>query len=236
MVTVIAHRGASAHAPENTLPALELALAQGADVLEVDVRLTADGVPLLLHDETLARTAGEDRAIAAVTRDGLASLPDAVRPPLLEDALEQLGGRTRFLLDLKDPRAELVEAVVACVRRARIAEDVRIQAFGRPGLRLVRRAHPTIALAQLYPMLMPSALVRRDLARAERLVSAIGPHAESVDAALVQAAHRRGLRVQPWTVNDPAAMDRLVSLGVDGLITDAPDLAVAATRRVALAA
>jgi glycerophosphoryl diester phosphodiesterase len=236
MVTVIAHRGASAYALENTAPALELALEQGADVLEVDIRLTADGVPVLLHDETLRRTTGDERPIAAVTRDELARLPDPVRPLLLEDAFEHLGGRARFLLDLKDPRTELVDAVVACVRRARVAEDVRIQAFGRPGLRLVRRAHPTIALAQLYPALMPSAFVRRDLGRAERLVAAIGPHGDTVDAALVQAAHRRGLRVQPWTVNDPAEMDRLVALGVDGLITDAPDLALAATRVPALVA
>ena len=236
MVTIIAHRGASAHAPENTAAALELAIEQGAHVLEIDVRLTSDGVPVLLHDETLLRTAGDERAVATLRAAELDGFPDAVRPMRLDEALARFGHRSRMLLDLKDPRPALVTATVDCVRRCRAAERVQIQAFGRPGLRLVRRADPALDLAQLYPGLMTSAMIRRDLSRAARLATAIGPEAGSVDLALVEAAHRHGLRVQPWTVNDPFAMDRLVALGVDGLITDTPDLAALATRPLALAA
>jgi len=236
MVTVIAHRGASAHAPENSAAALDLALEQGADVLEIDVRLTADGVPVLVHDETLLRTAGDERAVASLRAAELEALPDAVRPMRLDEALARYGRRTRLLLDLKDPRPALVTAVVDCVRRCRAERRVQLQAFGRSGLRLVRLADPSLELAQLYPALMPSALIRRDLSRAATLASAIGPEAGSVDAALVHAAHRRGLRVQPWTVNDAAEMERLVALGVDGLITDTPDLAARAARPLELAA
>lgn len=234
MVTVIAHRGASAHAPENAVPALDLALEQGADVLEVDVRLTADGVPVLLHDETLLRTAGDPRPVATLRAAELDALPAGLRPLRLDETLVRYGHRTRLLLDLKDPRRGLAEAVVDCVHRCRVTRRVQVQAFGRPGLRLVREADLSLELAQLYPVLMTSRMIRRDLSRVAAVAGAIGPEAGSVDAALVAAAHRHGLRVQPYTVNHPGEIERLLALGVDGLITDVPDRVAAARRPVEL--
>ena len=224
MPDVIAHRGASAYEPEHTFAAYDAALRMGADVLEVDVRLTADGVPVVLHDATLARTTGDPRAISTVTARQIDALETEARPLRLADVLERYEDGTRYLLDLKEPRGEVASAVIEAVLGAGLFRRVQIQAFSRRGLRRVRAAHGLVSIAQLYVPRFPAAAIRRDLGRVERLADSIGPHAAGVDAALVAAAHRRGLRVQPYTVNDRAEIAWLSALGVDAIITDAPDL------------
>ena len=227
-VRVIAHRGASADAPENTFAAFDLALAMGADVLEFDVRLTADCEPVLVHDETLLRTHGDPRPIAEVTLHDLRQLDGALS---LADVFARYGDGTRYLIDFKCPDGVVERRSWETVVEHGVERAVEIQAFCRHGLRRARRLDMAVSLSRLYPAFAPSAAIRRGLPRVARFANAIGPEASSVDAALVSAAHRHGLRVQPWTVNDPAEMDRLLALGVDGLITDVPDRAVAASGR-----
>jgi glycerophosphoryl diester phosphodiesterase len=222
-VVVIAHRGASAHAPEHTFASYDLALELGADVLELDLRLTADGVPVVVHDRTLERTADDPRRVAEVRLAELRRLDPAVRPLSLEQVLARYGDSTRYLLDLKEPSAPVEALVAESVARHRLGARVQVQTFSRPGLRRARRCDPGGSLAQLYPPLTTSARVRWDLVRVAAFAAAIGPHSAAVDAALVQAAHARGLRVQPYTVNDPVEIERLLALGVDALITDAPE-------------
>lgn len=227
-ITVIAHRGASAQAPELSIEAFDLALAQDADVLEVDVRLTSDGEPVLFHDETLLRLLGDRRPVAAVSFSELLDLDgQALR---LDDVLARYGADTRYLIDLKCPGAVVEHAVWRAVEAHGLEDAVTIQAFCPYGLRRVRRLDAGVRLAQLYEAGVTSETIRRRLPRLARFAHAIGPAAEAVDAALVHAAHRHGLRVQPWTVNDPAEMEGLLALGVDGLITDVPDIARAALR------
>jgi glycerophosphoryl diester phosphodiesterase len=227
-IRVIAHRGASARAPEHTFAAFDLALAMGADVLEFDVRLTADRAPVLVHDETLLRTHGDPRAIADMTLHELRQLDGALS---LGDVFARYGGDTRYLIDFKCPDGIVERRSWETVVEHGVQGAVEIQTFCRYGLRRARRLDVAVPLSRLYPAFAPSAAIRRGLPRVARFANAIGPEASSVDAALVQAAHRHGLRVQPWTVNDPAEMDRLLALGVDGLITDVPDRAVAARAR-----
>ena len=102
---VITHRGASGYAAENTFAAHDLALEQGADVLELDVRATADGALAVLHDSTLARTAGDARAIGQLNVADLQTIPSAVRPPLLDEVLARYGSGATYLIDLKWSRA-----------------------------------------------------------------------------------------------------------------------------------
>lgn len=221
--TIIAHRGASAYAAEHTFAAYDLALAQGADVLELDVRLTADGTAVVLHDATLERTACDRRSIAALSRVDLMAIAPEVRPLGLGEVLDRYGEGARYLLDLKAPSEELARVVIGEVVATGLLRNVEIQAFSRRGLRRVRSAHGLVSLAQLYVPHCPAALIRRDLARAAGVAQAIGPEAGCVDASLVAAAHDRGLRVQPYTVNEPARIGELLAMGVDGVITDAPD-------------
>src|SRR3954447_9071914 len=105
-VDVVAHRGASAYAAENSFAAFDLALAQGADVLELDVRAAADDQLVLVHDPTLERIAGDPRAVAALTRAALEGLDAVMRPASFGEFLDRYSATARLLIDLKDPSPE----------------------------------------------------------------------------------------------------------------------------------
>ncbi len=239
---VIAHRGASAHAQEHTLHAYDLALDMGADVLELDIRATADGTPVVLHDPTLARTAGDPRPVARVTDRELARLGPALRPLALEAVFARYGTRTRYLVEIKDVEPAGEEAVVAVIARHGLGDHVTIQSFGPAILRRIRRMDPALPLAPLFTPWTTPGHIRRRLDRMAAFACGISPCATSVDASLVAAAHARWLSVRVYTVNDEPTMRRLLALGVDGIITDAPGrlgavmAAAAAELPVALAA
>lgn len=220
---VIAHRGASAHAPEHTLQAYDLALDMGADVLELDIRATADGTPVVLHDPTLARTAGDPRPVVRVSDVALGRLDPAVRPLSLEAVFARYGCRTRYLVEIKHLDAAGEEAVVGLIARHGLGDRVTIQSFRRTILRGVRSLDPSLPLAPLFTPWTTSAYIRRRLDRMASFACAISPCATSVDAPLVLAARARGLSVSVYTVNDELEMRRLLELGVDGIITDVPD-------------
>jgi glycerophosphoryl diester phosphodiesterase len=220
-VEVIAHRGASAYQPEHTFAAYELALAQGADTLELDVRPAADGTLLLVHDRTLLRTAGDPRRVADLDAVALTRLSAGVRPLRLDAALRRYGGRCRLLVELKEPGpAWELEATAAIARHG--ASRVVVQSFAPAALERLRRAVPELAVAPLYAR---GRLRRADLDAAARYAAGIGVEHRDVDADLVAAAHGRGLALRAWTVDEPAEMRRLVGAGVDGLITNVPDVA-----------
>ena len=221
----IAHRGASAYAPEHTFSAYDMALAQGADVLELDVRLTADGVPVVIHDRTLWRTALVRWPVGTTTLRGLEQLDPLIRPLRLDEVFDRYGRATRYLIDLKAPRVPLERQVLAEALRSGLEAQIQIQSFNRSAIGRVRQICPTVSTAQLYPRCLARRVVLQDIGATRPLVDTIGPHASCVDLALVRAAHAAGLRVQPYTVNDSREMRRLLDLGVDGIITDRPDLA-----------
>ena len=222
---VIAHRGASALAPEHTYDAYDLAVAQGADVLELDIRPTLDRQLLVIHDQTLARTAGDVRSVAALTRADIERLPAAVRPLTLAAVLERYGGTIRLLLELKDPAPHWEGLVVDAVERHGIADRVALQAFGVPALRRLRLRAPGLHLSSLH-WRRPSS---RTLDAVSRCATSVGVAHHAADPGLVAAAHARGLAVSAWTVNSRATIDRVLAAGVDALITDVPDVAIAAS-------
>ena len=225
MPEIVAHRGASAYAPENTLAAYDLAVSQGVNTIELDVRTTADGDLVLVHDATLLRTAGDSREVRYVDRRGLRRLDPARRPPSIEDVLSRYPARIRFLVDVKDPDPYWELRVVEALERHNLRGRVTVQSFDLAGLARLHAAAPWLPLAALFR--------RRDAPLAQlddvaRFAQGIGPWHGAVDAGLVAAAHARGLAVRPWTVDDPTEVARLVALGVDGVITNAPDVARAA--------
>lgn len=225
MLEIVAHRGASAYAPENTLAAYDLAVAQGADTIELDVRTTADGDLVLVHDVSLLRTAGDSTEVRYLDRRRMRRLEDWLRPPSIEDVLSRYPPNVRFLVDVKDPDPYWELRVVGALERHGLRGRVLVQSFDLAGLSRLHAAAPWLPLAALFR--------RRDTPRERldevaRFAQGIGPWHGSVDAELVEAAHARGLAVRPWTVDDPAEVARLVALGVDGVITNAPDVARAA--------
>lgn len=194
-------------------------------MLELDVRLTADGVPVVIHDATLLRTVGDPRPVGGVTSSELDALASPRKPLRLTDVLGGFDAPTRFLVELKNPDHRLEAVVHEALTKSRVLDRVQMQTFSRFGLRRMRRRDRSMSLVQLYPPLPWSRPILADLRRLGRFAQAIAPAASNVDVAMVAAAHANGMAVQPYTVNEPAEMDRLLALGVDGIITDVPGLA-----------
>lgn len=223
---VIAHRGASAYEAEHSAAAQRLALEQGADVLEVDVRVTADGGLVVHHDPTLLRMAGDPRPVASLTARDLDDLPAAVRPQRLEAVLERHGRSARWLVDLKDPDPSWEGRVPELLERHGLAEHAVVQSFDRRALQRLHAATPWLEVAPLYRRYRLRR-VRFELDAVAGFATGIGVWHASLDRALVLRAHARGLAVRAWTANEPAEVARLLDLGVDGVITDRPDVAAA---------
>lgn len=229
---VFAHRGGSALAPENTIAAFDAGIAAGADGLELDVHLSADGVVVVHHDATLDRTTNASGPVAARTVAELARVDpgDGRGIPTLRQVLARY--HTRIIVEMKCDAPELGEAVAREVATAHAIDRVCVAGFGRRAVDAARRALPGVASSA------SSREVRLALYR-----SWIGWPAWSlpyggfqvpesaeghrvVSPRFVRHAHRHRLQVQVWTVNEEADMRRLLGWGVDALISDRPDRAV----------
>ena len=220
-VAVIAHRGASAYAPENSFAAYDLALAQGADALELDVRLTSDGRLVVLHDSRLLRTARDPRAIATVCAAELMSIDPAVRPPTLDAVLDRYGSATRWLVELKDPTPAMEHALAAALTARGLEHAATVQSFDALALRRLRGATPSLAVAPLC-WWAPSGRRLRAMAT---FAGAVGVRHAAVDETVLLRARACGLAVRAWTAHTQDDIERLVGLGVEGIITDIPDVA-----------
>ncbi len=219
---IIGHRGAAADAPENTLAAFALALEQGADGVELDVQLCADGVPVIIHDPTVDRTCNGTGRVADLSLAELRLLTiDNDHPiPTLDDLFATFGRRTLYNVELKTLGRggdALATAVARAIAAHHVAEHVLISSFSPFTLRAAQRHLPAgVPLALLRE--------RRATRAAHALLRAAAdhPHHPLIDEPLMAWARRRGLRVNAWTVDDPAEARRLLRLGVHGLITNRP--------------
>jgi glycerophosphoryl diester phosphodiesterase len=258
-VEVIAHRGASATAPENTLAAFRLAREIGADWFELDCTLTADGEVIVIHDDKLERTTNGRGAVAGMTLADLKRLDAGAwkdaryageKLPTLAEALSVAGGPTGVYIELKareDTDAarasalELVEKVVALVRVRAMERHVVVQSFSPHCCAAVKRLAPELRVALL------SGCKKEEEAKwveARGAVEAFGLDglnlgAEGFTPERLVAVHEDGRTMAVWTVDDPAAMRRLAEWGVDGIITNLPDVCLEALgegRRVRVAA
>jgi glycerophosphoryl diester phosphodiesterase len=222
---VIAHRGASAYRPENTLPAFELAVAQRADMIETDLHRTRDGAVVITHDEDLAGLGGSGE-IADATLDEVRTLDAGrgERVPTLDELLDRFGAQIPFNLELKKgTRAEYegLEALAIDAVRARGLEARTLfSSFYDPVLARLRALSPQARIGLLISRRYPVDVVERARALG---AEAIHPEAALVDAELVGAAHAAGLAVYVFTVDAVEEMRRLLELGVDGLFTNHPD-------------
>ncbi len=230
-----AHRGASAHAPENTLAAFELALKQGAPAIEFDVKLTADRQVIIHHDQTLDRTTNGS---GSITKQPLAALREldagskfsadfrGEKIPTLDEVFDSLGGKLFMNVELTNyasPFDGLVDEVVRLVRKHGLEGQVLFSSFFPTNLTRARRLLPSVPRGQLF---LPggSGWWQRVAAgfmslQAEHLFK------EDVSAAVVHRAHAKNRLVYTWTVNDPAEMKSLRAVGVDAIFTDDPLLA-----------
>ena len=226
----LGHRGASSLAPENTLAAFAKAREVGADGVEFDVQLSADGELVVIHDHTLERTTDGRGAVAAHTLVDMKQLDagrwfDArytrERIPTLQEVIDLLGGEMFLNIELKGGHgecAELPDRVVECLRRNRCEGRVLLSSFHLEALRRVREIAPDLAIGVLYAH--PVGEDKIAGLRAE----ALHPEWKVAGEELVRSAHAAGQKVNVWTVNAEADMRNLIALGVDAIITNYPQL------------
>jgi glycerophosphoryl diester phosphodiesterase len=226
----IAHRGGAGLAPENTLAAFGRSTALGVRYLETDVRLTRDGRLACFHDETLdrvtiARGPVRQRTMAELRRIGVGGEPVVT----LDEALEAFP-ESRFTVDLKEAAA--IEPLARVLARREVGERVCVAGAWDGWLRRLRELAPHAHTALGFRSLTALISCARAGASAPRWVRTaefahvplvLGRVPVFVDR-LVDTAHAHGIRVIVWTVDEPALMDRLLDAGVDGIITDRPDL------------
>ena len=222
---VIAHRGASAYRPENTLPAYELAIEQRADMIEIDLHAGRDGEIVVAHDAGLERL-GADGEIADRELAELRALDvgEGEMMPRLGEVLEQFGHRVPFNLEIKQGSrgryAGLERRTLEALGRLDLLEPTLFSSFYDDVLRELRGLSPGARLATLVSPRHPERAFERAAAvRSE----AINPHVFLANAEFVAEAHQRGLAVYVYTVDDVDQMQRLLDLGVDGLFTNRPD-------------
>ncbi len=212
----IAHRGASVDRPENTLAAFELAVEQGADMIETDLHLLRDGVVALYHDDDVRGRPVGAHSLAELR----AALPDA---PTLEATLDSLGRRIAFNLEIKAPRAGpyagLEEIVLADVRRRGILERTLFSSFSDTILRRLRELEPKARLGTLVSARYPENVLGR-----AKSVSAEAVHLDLrlATAERIRESHAAGYQVNVWTVDRLEDQKRLIADGVDGIFTNLP--------------
>jgi glycerophosphoryl diester phosphodiesterase len=229
---IFAHRGGAGLAPENTIAAFDKGMALGADGLELDVRLTRDGVVVVHHDPTLTRTTGLRGELAGRTAGELQ--PAGV--PTLASVLRRYRD-ARVIVEMKVNTAEFARAVVEVVRGAGAVDRVCLGSFGWRVLHAARQFEPAIATSAsrvevrwaLYRSWCRWPVKSRVYAAYQ--VPEFAGATRVVSPRFIRHAHEAGLGVQVWTVDSEQDARRLLEWGVDGLITDRPDRIVPLVRR-----
>lgn len=230
---VIAHRGASGIAPENTLAAFEAAIAAGADGIELDVAPCATGELMVLHDDCVDRTTNGSGQLETMSFDALRVLdagawfgPEFVgeRIPTLAEALDLAAGHVWVNIEIKGSHlrdATIADRIVALLRARGNRDRVLVSSFNPAILWRMARMAPQIPRALIYSPNLAFYLAH-GWARYLVAPAALHPHMSLVNDAYMRSAHRRGYQVNVWTVNAPEDMRRMIALKVDGIITNEP--------------
>ncbi len=228
----IAHRGASGVAPENTLTAIEKALEIGVDLVEIDLRLTADGHAAVIHDRTVDRTTDGTGLVETLTREDIQRLDAGMwfrqefkgeRIPCFEDVLDLVGRRAIILAEAKTD--EVAERAATIIRSRRAQSRVILQSFSATAIRTVNRLDRRIPTAFL--MVGTEAALRRKTGLVKRVLK-LGANAlclkySAARPELVEIFLKRAMGFWVWTVDEEAEMRAMIEMGVGGIITNWPD-------------
>ena len=237
-VIVTAHRGASAYAPENTLEAVNYALKIGVDRIEVDVATSMDGIVVCLHDKTLNRTceaSGDvrDFTFAKLTKiranNGFES--NAVVPSL-ESVINQINGQCELVIEIKSgnehyPKIE--REVVGIIKKNNAYDWAVVHSFNDKVLNRIATIDSKVRLQKLFVYRWRWPAIIQDFKFhmgkiSDYEVDAFGVAHNFVNRQLVEQIHNLGKQIHVWTVDDPKEMEKLIELGVDGIITNKPDI------------
>jgi glycerophosphoryl diester phosphodiesterase len=244
----IAHRGASAYAPEHTLTAYKLGEQMKGDYIEIDLQMTKDGHLIVMHDETVDRTTNGSGRVKDLTLDEIKALdagswfneayPQYAKPeyaglkvPTLEEVFKKFRKGSKYYIETKSPEVypgmeekllEILDRYGLTHKESLKKQQVIVQSFSRESLLKVHRLNPDIPLVQLYGYEASANITDEELREVKEYAIGIGPNYQRIDRDVVNRAHQHGLDINPYTVNSKEDMRRLIDWGVDGIITNHP--------------
>ncbi|TFG34293.1 glycerophosphodiester phosphodiesterase [Candidatus Thorarchaeota archaeon] len=227
---IIAHRGASGLAPENTLMSFNLAIELKADMIELDVHETYDGHLVCIHDYEVDRTTNGTGIVAEMTLNEILGL-DADQNqhiPLLSEVLDLAYNRIRVNIELKTTNIE--NKVVELLKEKQMIDKVMVSSFLHGSLQTINTIDPAVETAVLVNVPMNGLIEYISELKAK----ALNPIFSMVTPDLVKQLHDHDIRVYPWTINDPLTMKNLFDMNVNGIITDYPDIAVETLRKTSI--
>lgn len=216
-ILLIAHRGASKLAPENTLKAFEKAIELGADYVEFDVHISKDGEIVIMHDSTVDRTTGGKGTIEEMTLKELKDLDcgEGEKIPTLQDLIELAKDKIGLQLEIK--AKGMAEKIVHLVREAGLIESIIISSFDHDELLEIKRIEPSIKLASLILGVKKKSSIKEAI---DNGFHAIHPMDKFASSKFIASAHEHGIKVNVWTVDSKSKMRKLIEKGVDGIITN----------------
>jgi len=230
---IFAHRGACALAPENTIASFELAVAHGADAVELDAKLSREGQVMVIHDPTLERTTSGKGKVNEFTLKELKTLDAGSKfgsnfagekIPTLQEVFEHVGNKLLVNVELtnyKSPQDDLIPRVVELVKKQNMQQRVLFSSFLPKNLLKIRTLLPEAAVAQLSLPGFPGMVTRSNFIR-HVSPAIIHPYLTDVSERYVRKEHSKGRRVHVWTVNQEKDLLRMLALNVDGIFTDDP--------------
>lgn len=239
---LLAHRGDLANAPENTLPSFSQAIQKGADGVELDAKLTADGHVIVIHDPTVDRTTNGSGKVASFTLEAIRELDAGAwfdsqfagtKVPLLEEVFETVGRNKLINIELTNyssPKDGLTQKVCELIKRHNNGQQIIFSSFFSSNLKIAAQVLPDVPRGLLaMPGLL--GLWARSFGFMFGDYQALHPHISSTSKEQVSRAHRVKRRVHVWTANTPEEVNRLKEWGADGIFTDDPAVAVKALGR-----
>ncbi len=244
-VQIIAHRGASADAPEHTMAAYELARKLGADYLELDLGMTSDGHLVAIHDDIIDRTTNGKGKVNSLTLSEIKQLdagswfnskfPEKASPaysglsiPTVEEVFEHFGTSINYYIEIKKPEEypgmtdQLLHALDTHHLIGKLAQPgkVIIESFDSESLKYIHKKHPNLVLIQLG--FLPKQM---NLSKIAEYADGVGPEFITLDKGFVKNAQSLGLLVHCWTVNNEVEIRKMIDIGVDGIFTNDVGLA-----------
>jgi glycerophosphoryl diester phosphodiesterase len=218
---IVAHRGAAAYEPENTVRSFEKAFQLGADFVELDIRLSKDGVLVIIHDEVVDRTTNGSGFVRNLTLNQL-KLLDAGKGgkiPTLNEVLERFNEeKHKFFIEAKEPGLE--EKLLKTIVEHEAQNRVTVTSFYHNVLKKIKERRKDIKLGVISACqpVNPEKLAKD--AKANILL----PKFQYVDNKVVKRAHKNSLNIIPWTINNKQDAEKMININVDGIVTDKPDI------------
>ncbi|MED3126664.1 glycerophosphodiester phosphodiesterase [Bacillus wiedmannii] len=238
----IAHRGASAYAPEHTIAAYKLGQQLRGDYIEIDLQMTKDGHLVAMHDETVNRTTNGTGLVKEHTLEEIKQLNvgsffnekhpslakkefEGAKVPTLEEIIETFGHNANYYIETKSPDEYpgMEEKLLEIIKHYEISDKVIIQSFSEASLQKIHSIDVNIPLVQLLPYKKAAQLTELEIKKYKTYCIGLGMNYKYIDSAYVKKIQKYGLEVHPFTVDNETDMKKLLLWGVDGMFTNYPD-------------